>query len=424
MEVRVELRRGGFEAYASVAPVPFQLGAAAARVSDELRKAGVATVDEARIAAALGESLKQTPPEGAGACTILVARGVPPRQGVDAQVLPLFPVRETPVADTVDPFLAYSQNLAYPGDTLLKKTPCSEGIPGRSLLGAIIPPPAGADLPVICGEGVFEDPPLHYRAATYGVVLWHEGRLQVKTPLKVSEDRMEARLTVLPDPKREPGAHLERLVQALNDLGVTHGIDEEALRAAVAESAASRAPVPNVVAARGREPVDGRDATYHITIDLEKKAFKVLEGDRIDYKEMETVKNVSRGEVLAERLPALEPTPGFCVDGTPLKAGFKRVTSLTPGENTTTDDDRRMVLADADGMVVIRGGQFHVVDQYLVPGDVDLSTGNIRASGSVRVKGQVKPGFLIHAGRDVEVQDDICKGTIETKGSVRVGGGV
>jgi uncharacterized protein (DUF342 family) len=40
------------------------------------------------------------------------------------------------------------------------------------------------------------------------------------------------------------------------------------------------------------------------------------------------------------------------------------------------------------------------------------------------VKGQVKPGFIIQAGRNVEVNDDVCKGTIEAKGSVRVGGGI
>jgi uncharacterized protein (DUF342 family) len=422
VDVRVELRKGGLEAYASVDSAPFHVGAAAGRVCEELRKLGATTVDEQRIAAALEECMAQPLPDGR--CAAVVARGEPPRPGIEAQLLPLFPVRETPVNDGKDPLVVYARNLAYPGDTLLKKTTPSDGVPGRSLLGTPIPAPAGADLAVSCGDGVFEEPPLTYRSATYGVVLCQESRLQVKPAIWISEDRMEARISVLPDPKRDRTGHYERLLQALKELGVTHGIDEEALRSAVAQAAASQAPVLDVVVARGQEPVEGRDAEYRMAIDLERKAFKVLEGDRIDYREMETVKNVSKGEVLAERLPATEPVPGFCVDGTALKAGYRRVTSLTPGDNTVVDEERKLVLADADGMIVLRSGQFHVVDQYLVPGDVDLSTGNIRATGSVRVKGQVKPGFIIQAGKNVEISDDVCKGTVEAKGSIRVGGGI
>lgn len=421
MEVRVEFRKGGLEAYACVGPVPFAVASAAALVCDELRKAGVSAPDEAKVVAALTESM-QRPVDGR--CTALVAAGDPPRPGTEAQILPLFSVRETPLSEGTDPVAAYAKNLVYPGDTVLKKTPPVEGLAGRSLLGAPLPAPAGADVHVQCGEGIFEDPPLTYRSATYGVVLFHDGWLQVKPAIAISEDRMEVRITVLPDPKRDRNAHFEKLVQALNELGVTHGIDEEALRKAIVSSAATGAPVLGVVAAKGQAPVDGHEAEFRLSIDLGKKAFKVLEGDRIDFKEMETVKNVAKGEVLAQRLPAQEPVPGFLVDGTEIKAGYRHTRSLVPGENTIVDEERRVVVADADGMVVIRGGQFHVVDQYLVAGDVDLSTGNIRASGSVRVKGQVKPGFLIQAGRTVEVQDDVCKGSIEAKGSVRVGGGV
>jgi uncharacterized protein (DUF342 family) len=170
--------------------------------------------------------------------------------------------------------------------------------------------------------------------------------------------------------------------------------------------------------------VDGQEADYRLVVDLEKRAVKVLEGERIDFRELERVKNVRKGEALADRVPSVEPVPGFRVDGTTLKPAVRRAQGLKPGDNTLVSDDGQHVLADADGMMVIRGGKFHVVDQYLVPEDVDFSTGNIRASGSVRVRGEVKPGFLVHAGKDVDIQGDVWEAEVAAQGQIRIRGAI
>jgi uncharacterized protein (DUF342 family) len=55
---------------------------------------------------------------------------------------------------------------------------------------------------------------------------------------------------------------------------------------------------------------------------------------------------------------------------------------------------------------------------------VDFSTGNIRASGSVRVRGQVTPGFVVQAGKLAEIFGDVWEGVIEAKGDVKVRGAI
>ncbi|MBE0616627.1 MAG: DUF342 domain-containing protein, partial [Proteobacteria bacterium] len=59
-----------------------------------------------------------------------------------------------------------------------------------------------------------------------------------------------------------------------------------------------------------------------------------------------------------------------------------------------------------------------------VQGDVDYRTGNIRASGSVQIRGQVKPGFQVHAGRDVEILQDVEEAVVEAGGDLKILGGV
>ena len=75
-------------------------------------------------------------------------------------------------------------------------------------------------------------------------------------------------------------------------------------------------------------------------------------------------------------------------------------------------------------MIVIKGGKFNIVDEYMVPEDVDFSTGNIRASGTVRIRGQIQSGFLVQAGKDVEVGGDVWEAVVESKGDVRVRGAI
>ncbi|GAB4247030.1 flagellar assembly protein A [Deferrisoma sp.] len=421
MAVRIELRKGGLEAVAYRAEGPFDLEEATRAALARLAELGVQPApspDRIRMALSVFEG-GQAPEDG-----VVIARGEPPQPGVPAQILPFFPVRKTPLEDGADPFALYPQNAVYPGDPLLQKTPASAGIPGKSLLGTPIPAPDGRDIPVLAGDGVADAGEDHtFRAEAYGIVLFDRGRLWVAPGLAVSDDRMEARLTVVADPKLEEEAQVRRLLEALGQLGVRAGVDAQAVAAAVREARTCGQPVVAAVA-RGREPVHGREAGYRLLFDPEKKIGKVLDGGRIDFREAEAVKNVRKGDALAEVIPAVEPVDGFRVDGTRLRAKLERFHGLKPGDNTAPSEDGTRILAAADGMVVLKAGKFHIVDEYLVPGDVDYRTGNIRASGAVRIRGGVKPGFQVEAGRDVEISGDVETATIRAGGTVTIRGGV
>jgi len=422
LELRVELRKGGLEAVAYLMEGPLDADAAVEVAKERLRELGVPNgVSSQDLSQALAPlSRPDPPPDG-----VILIHGEAPQPGISAQIVPFFTVRDTPPTGDADPAEAYAQNVVYPGDTLIQKTPASPGIPGRSLLGAPIPAPDGADIPITAGEGVaVEDEGCAFRALAYGIVLFHRGQLRVLDALAVTQDRMEARLTVFPDTRCDEERQVEKTVEALARCEILNGVDREAIAAAVRTARAEGKPVRDLVVARGRPPVDGREADFRLLIDSDKKIGKVLEGDRIDFREVESVKNIHKGEPLAEVIPGVEPVAGFRVDGTPLRAKLERATGPKPGENTAPSDDGRHLVADADGMVVMKANRFHVVDQYMVQGDVDYRTGNIRASGSVNVRGQVKPGFQVKAGRDVQILEDVEEAVVEGGGDVTIRGGV
>lgn len=423
MEVRVELDSRGIEACAIIGPGAVRLESLAARVFVELMRLGVRGANQAQVHSCLAAAAQDA--DLGTTWKAVVAQGEAPQNGLPKRLEPLFPVIDTPLGEADDPLLVYPQNVVYPGDVIGEVRPAFEGVPGRSLMGTAIPASRGTEVPIAVGSGVLQDGTALLRSDAYGVALHHRHRLSVAPAIRVSEDLMEARITILPDPSRNPAEHFERLIKALFDLGIRHGIQQDALREAVQACSANQAPVGDVLAARGRAAVDGEEEDFRLVLDLKKKLFGDRDGERVDYLEMETVKNVRRGEVIAERIPPRPPEPGYRIDGSPLKPGLRRRTStISRGENTVLSEDGKAVLADADGMVVVHKGKFHVVDQYIIDGNVDLSTGNIRASGAVTVRGQVKPGLLIQAGREVEVVEDVCKAVIESEGGVRVLGAI
>lgn len=422
MDLVLELRKNGLEAVAILPPGPLDLEPLLRQVRQRLDDLGVvAAVDPATLRDALAPQAEPGAPGG----EVVIARGVPPRPGLDGQVLLFLPERDTPLPDGADPFAAYPANIVYPGTPILQRTAPSAGLPGRNLLGEELPAPAGRNVSVSVGSGVtLGDDGTTFFAATYGVALFHRGVLRVAEAFHVDDDWMGARMTVLPDPRLDGGGLLDRVLATLETFGIQRGIDHPGLEEAVRAVRSTGSPVYDLVVARGELPVHGQEADYRLTFDPERKIGKTLAGDRIDFREAEVVQNVRKGDRLAEATPKIEPVPGFRVDGKVLDASLKRAEGLQPGENTVLAPDGAFVLADADGMVVLKGGKFHVADQYLVAGDVDYRSGNIRASGFVCVRGGVRPGFQVEAGKGIEVAGDVEEAVVEAAWDVEIRGGV
>jgi uncharacterized protein (DUF342 family) len=155
-----------------------------AELREMLREAGV-------VSGILEERLRTLPAAGG---PVVVAVGQPPLPGQDASLR--FAVDADTRAGTVsgNDRMDFHKQLSLPpvkaGDVLAFRIPATPGTAGSDVLGAVIPPSPGKDLPKPdAGENVqLSEDGLQYRAATEGIVYRRGHRFMVLRAFEVKAD--------------------------------------------------------------------------------------------------------------------------------------------------------------------------------------------------------------------------------------------
>ena len=222
----------------------------------------------------------------------------------------------------------------------------------------------------------------------------------------VNTDLTEATLQLVIPPK---GAHPTRdeIHAALTRAGVVHGVDEAAFRRAQSH------PGEKVVCARGRAPRDGADARVKLLVDTAQRGHPAaLDHGRVDLHELSFVNPARAGDVVAELVDATHGEPGINVHGEALPARPGKGLLLVAGENTELVNGRRF-RATAAGHVTVSEGRVSVITHLEIPGDVDMSRGNIHFPGDVTVNGSVHEGLKVQAEGDVTIHGGVYGACIE-----------
>ena len=212
----------------------------------------------------------------------------------------------------------------------------------------------------------------------------------------------------LTDPDEEERKKLtaEDLVAYLNNEGIVAGIIDERINEVI-DFIDSGVYELEVRVAEGKKPVDGADGRYEYLVPIadDKAKPKINEDGSVDYYNSLSLAMVNENQVFAEYYPATAGEYGFNVYGDMIKP--KKGKNLSPlrGSGFTSEDE--------DGIVRYRAsmsGRIHfndtkvVIDQvYIVKGDLDIMEGNIKFSGDVEVKGDVRSGLIIDAKGNVYI---------------------
>lgn len=244
-----------------------------------------------------------------------------------------------------------------------------------------------------------------------------DGRCHVE----VSQDEMKATVKVEPPFGGKPVTE-EEVKAALKEAGVVIDIDQEELSQIV--SAGQFHPCETSVT--GYPPTRGQDASLEYLFSREKKGAgpKELEDGRVDYKELGAVQNVRKGDVLVIKHPPGLGSPGMTVTGKEIPPASGKDLVLSAGKNTEISEDGLKLIAAIDGQPVMQGNKICVLPVYEVPGDVDLSVGNIDFVGNVIVRGKVLSGMTVKAQGEVDIYGNVEDATIDAKGNVRIRNGV
>lgn len=232
--------------------------------------------------------------------------------------------------------------------------------------------------------------------------------------VRVSSDQMEAHVTFFPP---EGGKSLAKsdILSTLESNLVFYGIRLNVVNELVIKKSYEQ----EILIAQGTPPQNGQDATLKFHIELNKKASpKIDEDGQIDYRLLDTIENVTKGQLLVSMIPPTAGVSGMTVSNKEIPAKPGKSINLPKGKNTEITDDKLGLLASIDGKAELLDKKVHVYSVHEVRESVDNSTGNIDFVGNVVINGNVLSGFEVKAGGFIEVKGVVEGATLIAAGNI------
>lgn len=183
-------------------------------------------------------------------------------------------------------------------------------------------------------------------------------------------------------------------------------------------------PVETCIA-KGKRPRDGRDGSITFKVDVSAKPQFIAEpkeGDKVDYRSAMQVTLVEPGDILADITPPTPGEPGIDVHGRSIEATPGKPARLILGEGVEEKDGH--AVATCSGTPSFFDEVLLIKRSYILQGDVDLSTGNVRFPGTVIIHGSVQEGFEVSSDENVVVNGLIDGAKVRAKGYIKCAGGI
>ncbi|MFS0725955.1 flagellar assembly protein A [Paenibacillus sp. 1P07SE] len=178
-----------------------------------------------------------------------------------------------------------------------------------------------------------------------------------------------------------------------------------------------------VLIARGKDPTPGRDATLEIFFKEQIiSEFEEVNG-MIDYRNHLKIPSVKVGELVARKIPLVPGLPGYDVFGTPIDPPRSKDIMLVAKNHIRLAHHDAYALKE--GRPRITGERIKLIDittTHVVPGDVDMKTGNIVFSGDVIIYGNITDGMIVEALGDIYVMGNVYRATATATGSIYIKG--
>lgn len=362
---------------------------------------------------------------------MIVAQGIHPVKGEDTHVEFTFLG-----ADEIEGYIAECKKkekskrnyfyYAVPDMKLGTVVEAEKGDDGEDIYGNPIPGEHGKSFKI--GIGKF----LHYDkseqnaiyADIYGIINIKNNFVDIEEVTEMSQDAMAGYITFFPATLGTEELTVEIIEDALKKGSIFKGYREDMIEQYIKQANDTNEILWYQEVAYGKQPVPGKDAEIILHFKTEKSHGKISETGRMDYKEKEAVVNVSKGTLIAEKIPMVEGEEGFKVNGTPILPPKVSDANLILGQNIDIDNEGLKYFAGVDGHVQLKGREIHVLPHFKVKGDVDLESGNITFVGNVEVFGTVREGFSVMAGGDIVVRGIVEDAKLEAGGNITINKGV
>ncbi len=242
--------------------------------------------------------------------------------------------------------------------------------------------------------------------------------------IRVSDDKLKAWIGIHPPIKTAPAPLDGDFILRRWREG---GLDPEALSHETAQSLAdewnkTKAVVPErEVAEAAGMPIPGANAKIEFIVDPNLKFKPPEEGGNIDFRNLNLIKPVKKGQPLARKIAATLSVHGIDLYGQPAPAPDGEDMELPLGLNTEVSaTDPTLMIASVSGFLQQKEGKLNVSECFVVDGSVDFSTGNIEYDQSAMIRGDIGDGFSVNVGGALEVGGGVGEAKLLVGGDVLI----
>jgi uncharacterized protein (DUF342 family) len=315
-----------------------------------------------------------------------------------------------------------------PGMIVAERLPGTPSVPGRNVKGELIFSDEIIKKNISFGNGIrYSDDLQNYISEASGALSFQDDTIEIipvnfdgAVDIEIAPNKMKAEL-IFHRPVEDGALPGEKEVRdVLQHSEINTGIDEGIIKRIITGFKSGIVPEERVTIALGIPPINGCNGkiTYHFSTETSLKP-KVNPDGSVDYKSVDIVISVCKGEKLATLEPPEKGVPGKNLFGEPLPCMDGTPARLPLGPNTEPDSQNpNILISSSNGIARLVGTAVEVCEGFVINGNVDFSTGNVKYDHSVVVTGDVKSGFGIECGGDLQTG-----GTIEDC-MLRIGGNV
>lgn len=259
----------------------------------------------------------------------------------------------------------------------------------------------------------------------------------------LSADRMSATMVIHAPGEGGKMPDENELNELLEKNKISFGIHYEILKKTIFGFTNGEYPKEPLLIAEGVQPCNGENGKIEFLFNVETSLKPKENPDgSVDYKNVDIINSVNKGVPLVKLIPPTKGTPGINICGESVNCKEGVAAKLPIGSNTEVLlSDSSILISSIDGVICYNGSVVDVSEGFIVKGDVNFSTGHIKYDKSVVVSGDVKGGFNVNCGGDLQIDGVIedchisaagnllCKsgfvgqgkGIIESKGNVNLG---
>jgi hypothetical protein len=248
--------------------------------------------------------------------------------------------------------------------------------------------------------------------------------------IKVAPKGNKAYIFLIPPQRGSTTFSLERVIQTLKENNIVAGIKKEEIKKAIENEIYNQA----ILAAEEIPPISEIETYYEIEykfdLDINKVHLREDEKGRIDFRELNIIKRVKKGDLLAVKKPTFRKgVPGLRIDGEVIpppkeESLLKEKIKLPAGKNTIITNDGMELRANIDGQIVLSDGKINVEEVFIIETSINYKIGNVEFPGTVIIKGSIEDGFKVKAEGDIQVHQTVGAAFLEAKGNIIINGGI